>query len=118
MAIEFSNLSRRYDATRHCVRFSGYDGAMEKSFFVEEEAIWRLDAIARQDGAALLETFDRHRERICKVASRLWKTSRRLLYIDGGRFFLTTSKIASLRLRRGTVMRHLTANTRYSTNIY
>ena len=45
---------------------------MEKFFFVEEEAIWRLDAIARKDGAALLETFDRHRERICKVASRVY----------------------------------------------
>jgi hypothetical protein len=76
MAIEFPNPSRRYDATRHCVRFSGYDGAMEKSFFVEEEAIWRLDATARKDGAALLEAFDRHRERICKVASRAYEKRR------------------------------------------
>jgi hypothetical protein len=72
MAIEFPNLSRRYDATRHCVRFSGYDGAMEKSFFVEEEAIWRLDANARKGTAALLEALDCHRERICKVASRAY----------------------------------------------
>lgn len=72
MAIEFPNPSRRYDATRHCVRFSGYDGAMEKSFFVEEEAIWQIDASARKDGAALLEAFDRNRERICDVASRAY----------------------------------------------
>ena len=72
MAIEFPNPSRRYDATRHCVRFSGYDGALEKSFFVEEEAIWRLDAVDRNEGMALLEAFDRHRERICKVASNAY----------------------------------------------
>jgi hypothetical protein len=49
MAIEFPNLSRRYDATRRCVRFSGYDGALEKSFFVEERAIWHLDMPAQKD---------------------------------------------------------------------
>ena len=69
MTIEFPNLSRRYDATRHCVRFSGYDGAMEKSFFVEEKAIWLLDASGQNEGIALLEAFDRHRERICEAAS-------------------------------------------------
>jgi hypothetical protein len=77
MAIEFPNLSRRYDATRRCVRFSGYDGALERSFFVEEEAIWHLDAIAREGGAALLlETFDLHRERICKVATHVYARRR------------------------------------------
>jgi hypothetical protein len=45
---------------------------MEKSFFVEEEAIWQLDANARKDGSALLEAFDHHRERICEVASRAY----------------------------------------------
>ncbi|MDP9137030.1 MAG: DUF1488 domain-containing protein [Pseudomonadota bacterium] len=76
MAIEFPNLSRRYDATRHCVRFSGYDGAMETSFFIEEEAVWHLDGQSRKDGLALLEAFDRHRERICKVASQLYEKRR------------------------------------------
>jgi hypothetical protein len=73
MAIEFPNLCRRYDATRHCVRFSGYDGAIEKSFFLEEEALWSLDASARNDEVALLNTFDRHRDQISKVASQAYK---------------------------------------------
>ncbi|MGQ0484334.1 MAG: DUF1488 domain-containing protein [Hyphomicrobiales bacterium] len=80
MAIEFHNLSRRYDATRRCVRFSGYDGALETSFFVEEEAIWRLDAIARKDEAALLDAFDRHRERICRAASQAYGKHRKGSY--------------------------------------
>ncbi len=72
MAIEFPNLSRRYDATRHCVRFSGYDGALERPFFIEEEALWNLDTMARKGGAALLAVFDRHRDQICAVATRLY----------------------------------------------
>ena len=76
MTIEFPNLSRRYDATRRCVRFSGYDGALERPFFVEEEALWGLDTMARKGGAALLATFDRHRDRICAVAIRLYGRSR------------------------------------------
>ena len=72
MAIEFPNLSRRYDATRHCVRFSGYDGALEWAFFVEEDALRSLDAPSPKSEAALMVTFDRHRERICKVAARVY----------------------------------------------
>lgn len=72
MTIEFPNFSRRYDATRRCVRFSGYDGALERAFFVEEEALWGLDAMARKDGAALLMAFDRHRDRICATAVRVY----------------------------------------------
>jgi hypothetical protein len=72
MALEFPNLSRRYDATRRCVRFSGYDGALERPFFVEEEALWRLDEMARKGGAALLTAFDRHRDRICAAAVRAY----------------------------------------------
>ena len=73
MTIEFPNLSRRYDATRHCVRFSGYDGALEWPFFVEEEALWGLDVMARTGGTALLAAFDRHRDRICAAAKKSGK---------------------------------------------
>ena len=76
MAIQFPNPMRRYDATRKCVRFSGYDGALEKPFFVEEEAIWGLDAVARRDAESLLEIFDRHRDHICRVATRAYAQRR------------------------------------------
>jgi uncharacterized protein DUF1488 len=80
MAIEFPNLCRRYDATRRCVGFSGYDGAMEKSFFVEERAIWHLEMPAQKDEAELLKTFDRHREQICRVARRAYEKRRERFY--------------------------------------
>ncbi len=72
MTIAFPNLSRRYDAARRCVRFSGYDGALERPFFIEEEALCGLDAMARRGGAALLAVFDRHRDRIYAVAARAY----------------------------------------------
>jgi len=72
MAIEFPNLSRRYDATQRCVRFSGYDGAMETSFFLEEEAIRRLDRFSQDDVEAILYAFDRNRQRIYEVAAQVY----------------------------------------------
>jgi hypothetical protein len=80
MSIEFPNPSRTYDATRHCVRFSGYDGAIEKSFFVEEEALWRLGGNNQNGLVTLLDTFDRYRDRICKVARRAYESRRERSY--------------------------------------
>ncbi len=71
MAIEFPNLSRRFVATRRRVRFSGYDGTLERPFFVEEQALWGLDRLAGKGEAFLLATFDRNRDRICKAAVRI-----------------------------------------------
>jgi hypothetical protein len=65
---------------------------MEKSFFVEEEAIWRLDAIAQKDVAALLEAFDRHREQICKVASRAYGKHRE------GSYTLTVADFSKVKI--------------------
>jgi hypothetical protein len=74
MAIAFPNPSRRYDATRHCIAFSGYDGALEKSFFIEEAAIWRLDGTARESIMNLLAAYDRHREQICEAARQAYRS--------------------------------------------
>jgi hypothetical protein len=60
------------DATWRCVRFSGYDGALERPFFVEEEGLWGLDAMASEGECALLTEFDRHRDRICAAAIRVY----------------------------------------------
>jgi Protein of unknown function (DUF1488) len=37
--IDFPNLSRSYDVTRHVVRFWGHDSAIEASFFIDEDAL-------------------------------------------------------------------------------
>jgi Protein of unknown function (DUF1488) len=40
--IDFPNLSRSYDFTRHAVRFWGYDSAIEASFFIDEDALTQI----------------------------------------------------------------------------
>ena len=42
MALNFPNPSRSYDATRRAVWFWGHDSAMEASFFVNEDALKRI----------------------------------------------------------------------------
>lgn len=69
MAVEFPNHSRSYDESRQRIRFSGYDGTREIHMFIEEAAVWLLDAGKRSAGAGLLAAFDHHRERICKAAA-------------------------------------------------
>ena len=68
MTLVFPNLSRSFDTTRGCVRFSGYDRTAEVSFFVEANAIRAIDHIPLAGSQELLSAFDRHRERICKAA--------------------------------------------------
>ena len=42
MTLNFPNQSRSYDATLRAVRFWGHDGAMEASFYVNEDALKRI----------------------------------------------------------------------------
>ena len=62
--LSFPNQSRFYDATRRAVRFWGHDSAMEASFFVNEDALKRVQSDMRLDEAGLLRAFDLNRERI------------------------------------------------------
>jgi len=38
--IDLPNHSRSYDITRHAERFSGYDSAIEASFFISTKPRW------------------------------------------------------------------------------
>jgi hypothetical protein len=80
MALNFPNLSRCYDATRRCVRFWAYDDALEISYFVEEDALRRMAPGIERDEAGLLMAFDRHRDRICKAATRVYSRHRKASY--------------------------------------
>lgn len=79
MALNFPNQSRSYDATRRCVRFWAHDEALEISFFVEEDALG-LDPRAARNEAGFLSAFDRHRDRICKAAVRVYSRNTRGAY--------------------------------------
>jgi Protein of unknown function (DUF1488) len=80
MTLNFSNPSRSYDETRNRIRFWGYDGALEVTFFVEEGAFKQITPGTRQSEAALLTAFDHNRDRILKVASKVYSRGRRSSY--------------------------------------
>lgn len=72
MTLSFPNQSRWYDATRRAVRFWGHDSAMEKSFFVTEDALKRVQPNMRFDEAGLLSAFDANRDLIHQIAARVY----------------------------------------------
>lgn len=70
--IEFPNHSRSYDQTRRAVRFWGHDSAIEASFFIDEDALRRIQPDARPDELGLLNAFDSNRDVICAAAARVY----------------------------------------------
>src|SRR5260370_11176206 len=76
MALNFPNQSRSYDATLRAVRFWGHDGAMEASFYVNEDALKRIQPGLRSDEAGLLGAFDSHRDLIHMAAAKAYRRGR------------------------------------------
>ena len=64
IVLSFPNQSRFYDATRRAVRFWGHDSAMEASFFVNKDALKRIQSDMGFDEVGVLRAFDLNRERI------------------------------------------------------
>jgi hypothetical protein len=79
--VTFHNPSRSYDEHRSSVRFWGHDGPIEISFLVECDAIARLDAGGGRSEAGILGSFDRSREKILKVATRVYQRNRSRLCV-------------------------------------
>jgi hypothetical protein len=70
--IHFPNHSRSYDHTRSAVRFWGHDSAIEASFFIDDEALTRLQPGVQLDEFSLLNAFDYHRDLICAAAAKVY----------------------------------------------
>src|SRR5882757_2498107 len=70
--IDFPNHSRSYDLTRRAVRFWGHDSAMEASFFINEDALKRIQPDARLDESGFLNAFDSNRDLICAAAAKVY----------------------------------------------
>ena len=80
MPINFPNDSRSYDATRHAIRFWGYDRAMESSFFMTVDALKHIQPNLRPVADELLLVFDRNRDRIYATAAKVYARGRRGSY--------------------------------------
>ncbi len=81
MTISFPNLSRSYDAKRHCVCFWGYDEVTEVSFFIGEGLLSLIGSESAQDEAGYLSVFDAHRDSILKVAGSVHARQRKTAHI-------------------------------------
>jgi hypothetical protein len=80
MALHFPNQSRSYDTTLRAVRFWGHDGPMEAAFFVNEDALRRIEPGMEGDEAGLLGAFDSHLELIHATAVKIYKRARKSSY--------------------------------------
>jgi Protein of unknown function (DUF1488) len=80
MTLNFPNQCRSYDATRRAVRFWGHDTALEATFFVEADALKRMQPDMRFDEAGLLGAFDANRDLIHRAAAKVYERGRRGSY--------------------------------------
>jgi hypothetical protein len=83
MSIHFPNTSRSYNATQRTVRFWGHDSAMEHSFIITAYALRQLQPNVAMEEEALLNVFDRNRDRIYQVAAGLYARGPRSFYEVG-----------------------------------
>jgi uncharacterized protein DUF1488 len=72
MLLVFPHLGRCYNATKKSVRFYGCDQTIEISFFIEQDALTKIDTDEHTSEAGYLRTFDANRERICDVAADVY----------------------------------------------
>jgi hypothetical protein len=77
MNLNFPNHSRSYDESHKCVRFWGHDGTFEIPFFVDLDALAKLQKLPQLDELTILDSFDRWRARIIGVASSVYRSNRR-----------------------------------------
>jgi hypothetical protein len=70
--IEFPNHCRSYDPTRRAVHFWGHDSAIEVSFFIDEDALTRIQPVTRLDESGFLNAFDSNRDLICAAAAKVY----------------------------------------------
>jgi hypothetical protein len=80
MTLNFPNRSRSYDATLRAVRFWGHEGAMEASFYVNEDALKRIQPGLQSDEAGILRAFDLHLELIHTTAVKVYRRGRKGSY--------------------------------------
>ena len=81
MVLEFPNLSRNYDSTLQRIRFPGYDGVFEISFFIEIEVLSVVVLRNVSTESECLLAFDRARNAIQKAARKAYRHGRYAVYV-------------------------------------
>ena len=81
MALTFPNLSRSYDAAGQRIRFLGYDGMFQISFFIAIEALSKSTSRAFTAEADYLAAFDAARGSIYGVAQKAYSKGRKNMHV-------------------------------------
>jgi hypothetical protein len=82
--LDFPNTSRSYDARTDRISFWGHDDTVEIAFFLEMNALARIDPKVKSSEAAALAAFDGAWERIIALAKRAYRPNeRRRFYVLG-----------------------------------
>ena len=80
MALSFPNSSRSYDPSHDRVRFLGHDGVLQIAFFLESDALRRIDPGVRKDEPSVLSVFDKNIGRILDAATKAYRATRKHSY--------------------------------------
>lgn len=72
MSLNFPNPSRSYDPAKHRICFWGYDNAREVAFLLNDDVLLQLNPGVKAEEAELLKAFDLHRDRILRLAGKLY----------------------------------------------
>ncbi len=70
--LSFPNPSRDFVASKNWVHFTGYDSVKEISFFLDVEALVKLQPRLTDTERDILQAFDSARQRIHEVASQVY----------------------------------------------
>lgn len=81
MNLVFPNRSRSFEAIKNRIRFWGYDSAIEITFFVEGDALMKINPEAVSDERQLLDVFDNALEEIRGVANKVYQHGRERAYV-------------------------------------
>lgn len=73
MKLHFPNPSRSFDEKNSRILFWGYDRTIEVSFSLEVAALKRIYPKMNSTETELLKAFDTAREKICKVADKVYE---------------------------------------------
>ena len=79
--LNFPNPSRAYDESNRGVCFWGYDRTFEIAFFIECDALTKMEPGSSTDESGSLGTFDLHRDRILAVADVVYSRRRKDSYV-------------------------------------
>jgi hypothetical protein len=80
MSLAFPNFSRCFDPSTHAVRFWGHDRSMENLFFISVAALHAMEPAMTNDETSILSAFDKHRERVCAAAAKVYARGTRGSY--------------------------------------